>query len=100
MAKKKQTADTKKQSAPMGMTFSKDNYKWMVIGFSIIVLGFILMVGKTDDIFNNAEIFETGEKSFSTIVKVTIAPLLVLLGFAVEIFAIFKKSPESSDESN
>ncbi len=82
------------------MTFEKENYTWMIIGFAIIVLGFILMAGKTDDIFNNGEIFRTGEKSFSTTVKVTIAPIVVLLGFAVEIYAIFKNSSKSTDEPN
>ncbi len=80
------------------MAFSKENYKWMLIGLGVILLGFILMAGKTDDIFNNAEIFETGEKSFSSTVKVTIAPLVVLLGFGIEVYAIFKKSPAVTNE--
>lgn len=92
MAKKNK--QTKEKSAPtsMNMAFTKDNYRWMVIGFAVIVLGFILMVGKTDDIFNNSEVLRTGEKSFSSTVKVTIAPIVVLLGFAIEVFAIFKGS--------
>lgn len=100
MAKKnkKATGDTAPAKHNYQMAFGKENYKWMLIGLGIIVLGFILMAGKTDDIFNNAEIFETGEKSFSTTVKITIAPIVVLLGFAVEVFAIFRKSPELANE--
>jgi len=98
-AKNKKNAEAQKSKPTYEMTFTKENYKWMVIGFAIIVLGFILMVGKTDDIFNNAEIFTTGKKSFSTTVKVTIAPLVVLLGFAVEIYAIFKGSATSDSEN-
>lgn len=97
MAKKNKTEAQSKTS--YSMTFEKANYTWMIIGFAIIVLGFILMAGRTDDIFNNAEVFTTGERSFSTVVKVTIAPIVVLIGFAVEIYAIFKKSPATTDES-
>jgi len=100
MAKKNKTeGQSGKSKISYEMTFEKANYKWMIIGFAIIVLGFILMAGRTDDIFNNAEVFTTGEKSFSTLVKVTIAPIVVLIGFAVEIYAIFKKTPTTTDES-
>ncbi|MFT5724957.1 MAG: hypothetical protein ACI9JN_002080 [Bacteroidia bacterium] len=97
-AKNKKAEEIKKSKPVYHMTFNKENYTWMIIGFAIIVLGFILMVGKTDDIFDNAEIFTTGEKSFSTIVKITIAPIVVLIGFAVEIYAIFKNSSSVENE--
>ncbi|MFT7592444.1 MAG: hypothetical protein ACI9UJ_002381 [bacterium] len=96
--KNKKNTETQKAKPTYSMTFNKENYTWMVIGFAIIVLGFILMVGETDDIFNNAEVFTTGEKSFSTTVKVTIAPIVVLIGFAVEIYAIFKNTPKEENE--
>jgi hypothetical protein len=48
--------------------FSKDNYTWMLIGLAVIVLGFVLMYGKT-----------------------TLAPIVVLSGFMIEIYAIMKK---------
>jgi hypothetical protein len=96
--KNKKNTPAQKAKPTYEMTFNKENYTWMIIGFAIIVLGFILMVGKTDDIFNNAEIFTTGEKSFSSTVKVTIAPIVVLIGFAVEIYAIFKNSATTEDE--
>jgi len=97
-AKNKKNTETQKSKLTYEMTFNKENYTWMIIGFAIIVLGFILMVGKTDDIFNNAEVFTTGEKSFSTTVKVTIAPLVVLIGFAVEIYAIFRNTGTVENE--
>ena len=97
-AKNKKSTEPQKSKPTYEMAFTKDNYKWMIVGFAIIVIGFILMMGKTDDIFNNAEIFTTGKKSFSTTMKVTIAPLVVLIGFAVEVYAIFKGSATSEDE--
>ena len=63
----------------------KENYKLLLIGFGIIVLGFILMAGggsKDPNVFNY-DIF-----SFR---RITLAPVVVLFGFAFEIYAIMKK---------
>lgn len=68
-----------------GFALGKENYKLLVIGFAIIILGFILMIGgKSEDpnVFN-PEIF-----SFR---RITLAPLIVLFGFLFEIYAIMKK---------
>ena len=65
-----------------------DNYKLLAVGFGIIVLGFILMLGgKSEDpnVFSN-DIF-----SFR---RITLAPIVVLAGFAFEIWAIMKKPKE------
>ena len=85
MANKKQ--ETENQIFALG----KENYKLLLIGFAIIVVGFILMVGgKSDDpsVFN-PEIF-----SFR---RITLAPMVVLFGFLFEIYAIMKK-PKSDKE--
>ena len=69
-----------------GLALSKENYILLAIGFGIILLGFILMTGgKSADpnVFNEKEIF-----SFR---RVTLAPIVVLAGFAFEIYAIMKK---------
>jgi Protein of unknown function (DUF3098) len=81
------------------MAFNKDNYRLMLIGLVIIVIGFILMVGKTDELFNNGEIFRGAEVSFSTTLKVTIAPIVVLAGFVVEVFAILKSTSPVNEPS-
>lgn len=67
------------------MPFGKQNYIIVLIGLALIILGFILMIGggSTDpDVFN--------EKMFD-FQHITLAPILVLAGFVVEIFAIFWK---------
>lgn len=67
-----------------GYAIPRENYKFLVIGVVIIALGFILMAGgkaESPDQFN-PEIF-----SFR---RITLAPILVLIGFAVEIWAIMK----------
>ncbi|RYY71967.1 MAG: DUF3098 domain-containing protein [Chitinophagaceae bacterium] len=70
--------------------FGKENYMWMLIGAAVLVLGFFLMAGgKSADpkVFNKEEIYST--------TRITIAPLLIITGFVIEIFAIMKK-PKSA----
>lgn len=57
--------------------FGKENYRWMFIGLAVIVLGFVLMYGKED-------IYDTR--------KIVVAPVVVLIGFAIQAYAIMKKS--------
>jgi len=76
----------KEQSEANGQfALGKENYRLLLIGFAVIVVGFILMVGgKSEDptVFN-PDIF-----SFR---RVTLAPVVVLFGFLFEIYAIMKK---------
>ena len=65
------------------MPFGKQNYIILLVGLALIALGFVLMIGggSTDpDVFN--------EKMFN-FQRLTLAPILVLAGFVVEIVAIF-----------
>lgn len=74
-----------KSTEDSGFALGKQNYILMLIGFAVIVLGFFLMAGgKADspDVFNE-EVF-----SFR---RITLAPIIVLLGFVFEIYAIMKK---------
>lgn len=66
--------------------FTKDNYTWMLIGGVIIALGMFLMSGgKSEDprVFDQNQVYST--------TRITIAPILIVLGLLVEIYAIFKK---------
>ena len=79
-----------------GFALAKRNYYYLIIGFAIIIIGFLLMIGgKSDDpnVFNEKEIF-----SFR---RITLAPIIVLLGFVFEIWAIMKKPGKgvSKDET-
>ena len=67
--------------------FGKENYMWMLAGIVVIILGFILMAGgKSADpkIFDPQEVYST--------TRITIAPLLIIIGFILEIVGIMKKS--------
>lgn len=66
--------------------FNKENYKWMVIGLIVMAVGFFLMAGgKSADpnVFNDNEIY-----SFR---RITLAPILIVAGLVIEIFAILRK---------
>lgn len=70
--------------------FERKNYILMIIGFAIILLGFILMSGGGSDDPNvfNPDIFDFQ--------RITLAPILVLFGFGFEIYAIMHK-PKSKE---
>jgi len=84
---------SKKNTSNKGsFALGKENYILLIIGFAIIVLGFILMIGgKSEDpnIFNEEQIF-----SFR---RITLAPIVVLAGFIFEIWAIMKKPRTKGD---
>lgn len=66
--------------------FTKDNYKWMLIGLIVIAVGMLLMVGgKSSDpnVFKADEIY-----GFRRII---LAPILIVAGFVIEVYAIMKK---------
>lgn len=58
----------------------------MAIGAAVITLGmFLLAGGKSEDpnVFNKDEVYST--------TRITIAPILILAGFIIEVYAIFRK---------
>jgi hypothetical protein len=66
--------------------FDKKNHLWMAIGGAVIILGFLLMIGgKSADpnVFNKEEVY-----SFR---RITLAPILIIAGLIIEIYAIMKK---------
>lgn len=70
------------------MPFSKENYIWVLVGIAFLVLGFLLMIGggsSDPDVFNE-ELFNFR--------RLTLSPILILIGFGIEFYAIMKKSKE------
>jgi|SRR3954469_6895883 len=66
--------------------FEKDNYLWMGIGIVVVALGMLLMSGGKSD---NPNQFDY--KTVYSTTRITIAPILILAGLMVEIYAIFKR---------
>ncbi|WP_163325649.1 DUF3098 domain-containing protein [Draconibacterium mangrovi] len=79
------TKKSKEVKETAGFALGKENYKLMAIGFAVIVVGFILMAGGGSD---DPNIFSEDIFSFR---RITLAPILLLLGFGFEIYAIMKK---------
>ena len=80
-----------KSSIPFGL--GKENYKLLLIGLAINILGFILMIGGgsadksqflADELFSHR--------------RITLAPALVVLGYIVILYAIMKKSKSAPKE--
>ncbi|HZH86430.1 MAG TPA: DUF3098 domain-containing protein [Brumimicrobium sp.] len=74
--------------------FNKSNYTYLIIGVVLNVVGFLLMIGgaaENLDDFNADELFST--------VRITVAPILILLGYVVIIYSIMKK-PKSSKKDD
>ncbi|MBA3828853.1 MAG: DUF3098 domain-containing protein [Taibaiella sp.] len=66
--------------------FDQNNYKWMIGGIALILLGFLLMSGgksTNPHQFNYNEIY-----SFR---RITLAPIIMLIGFGMEVYAIMKR---------
>jgi hypothetical protein len=86
MAKKKQ------EETKLDFALGKENYKLLGIGFGIIVLGFILMIGGKAE---SPTEFNPDVFSFR---RITLAPVIVLFGFLFEIWAIMKKPKAKENE--
>jgi membrane-bound ClpP family serine protease len=67
--------------------FTKQNYIILAVGFAILIIGFLLMMGGES---TDPNVF-TGDQLFNTR-RIVIAPVTVLFGFFVVGFAIMKKS--------
>ncbi len=68
--------------------FGKQNYIWVIIGIVVLILGYILLSGggsDNPDVFNDA-LFNTR--------RLVIAPILIVGGLVIEVYAIMKKSKE------
>ena len=82
---KKTTAHTTKETVTNTL-FGRENYKWMIIGIVVMAIGFFLMAGgKSSDpnVFNDKDVYSP--------IRITVAPIFIIAGLILEIFAIMKK---------
>ena len=81
MSEKKQVTTTSTSSL-----FDKQNMWLMLLGVVVIAIGMLLMVGgrsKDPNTFNYDEVYST--------LRISVAPVLIIIGLGIEIYAIFKK---------
>jgi hypothetical protein len=67
--------------------FGKENYILMIVGAVVVLLGIFLMTGGKNP---DPNVFDKNLVYSKT--RITVAPILILLGLTIEIFAIFKKN--------
>ena len=69
--------DKKEKSSPStGLVFGKRNYQLLIASIAVVAIGFFLMMGTTD---------------IYSFTKITLAPIVVIAGFALGFVAILKK---------
>jgi hypothetical protein len=73
------------QNNSSGFVFEKKGYMILLLGLVFIITGFVLMAGggSEDPKEFNPAIFDFQ--------RITLAPTLVMIGFAIEVFAIMRK---------
>ena len=81
-------ASKKGEEVKADLAFGKENYKLLLIGLAFIVAGFVLMIGGGSD---DPKVFNEAMFNFR---RITLAPILILTGYVIEIFAIMKKPKE------
>lgn len=85
--KEKNTTNDK----PEFFVFGKHNYKFLLIGLGFILAGFLLMMGGGSD---SPDEFNDAMFGFQ---RLTLAPILILAGFAIEIYAIMSKPKDKPE---
>jgi hypothetical protein len=66
--------------------FEKINYKILLVGIFVIAVGFVLMSGGGSD---DPKVFNDTVFNFR---RIRLAPTVVLIGFGITIYSIFKTS--------
>jgi hypothetical protein len=72
--------------------FGKENLKWMLIGVAVLIVGFLLMAGGGSD---DPNVFEPSEVYSAR--RITIAPIVIVLGLLIQIYAIFRQPKNTGD---
>tara|TARA_B110000046_G_scaffold47958_1_gene53050 strand:+ start:29075 stop:29314 length:240 start_codon:yes stop_codon:yes gene_type:complete len=77
------------ESTKNELAFGKENYKLFIAAIVVVAIGYLLMVGGGSDdptVFNGDELFSP--------IRITVAPIIVLFGFGIGVYAIMKKSKD------
>ena len=83
--KKEQSKKTEPAQEDPRMPLTRRNYILLAIGFAVILLGFVLMTGGGSD---SPDEFNYAMFSWQ---RIPLAPILVVGGFVLEIYAILKR---------
>ena len=81
-----------KTEAKTPFYFGKENYKLMFIGLALIFVGFLLMMGADANTVDGKYDPDSWNEGIFSIRRIRIAPLFVIAGFVVEVYAILKRN--------
>jgi len=81
-----------KANPKLKMTLGKENYKFIILGCVIVVLGFILMSGGGTDNPN-----EFNEEELFSFRRITLAPFFVILGYVIVLYGVMKRPKDSNE---
>ena len=70
--------------------FTKEKYTWMIIGGVVIAAGMFLMAGG-----KNPDPSKFDPSLVYSKTRITIAPIVIIAGILIEIYAIFKKPKQA-----
>ena len=73
------------------LLFDRSKYTWLIAGLLVTALGFVLMIGGGSD---DPNVFSEDIFSFR---RITLAPILVLAGYGMQIYAILKKTSNKAE---
>mgnify|MGYP006193749975 CR=1 FL=1 len=86
----KNVVETNQPNNESQTTFGAKNFLLMAVGVALIIVGYVLMVGGSSDA--NPEVFNAEEKY--SFVRITLSPLLILAGLAIQIPAILLRAKQ------
>lgn len=70
--------------------FNKQNYILVIVGLVVLGIGFLLLIGGGSD---DPKVFNDSLFDFQ---RLTLAPILILAGYIIEIFAIMRLPKSNS----
>lgn len=86
------SANTSTAQNGLPLLFSQKNYQLMIVGLGVIILGFVLMMGKNNDV-DGAAVFPAADIYSAR--RIILAPIVVIIGFLIEIYAILLVKKDS-----
>jgi hypothetical protein len=95
MENKKESYTNQTESKKQLFAFQPENYRLLLIGLAINILGFILMIGGGT---SDPQKFDANEL-FSS-VRITLSPALIIAGYVVILYSIMRKKKPSTPENN
>ena len=77
--------ETIQKTTESKLVFGKETYKWLGIGIALVFIGMLLMIGGFNE---NPNVFD--ESELYSLIRTFIAPVIILSGLAVNVYALFK----------